>query len=43
MTHTLTMIAGWALGLLFGYCALALVGFSIKLMYLAFMTGWGWL
>ena len=43
MTHTLTMIAGWAFGLLLGYCFLALVGFSIKLMYLAFMAGWGFL
>jgi hypothetical protein len=43
MSNTLTMIAGWALGLLLGYCALALVGVACKVMYLAFMSGWGFL
>ena len=41
MTDTLTMIAGWAFGLLLGYAGLALAGVCIKLMYLAFMSGWG--
>lgn len=43
MSDTLTMIAGWALAVFLGYCSLTLVGFVVKVMYLAFMTGWRWL
>lgn len=43
MTHTLTMIAGWALAILISYAGLAVVGLAVKVMYLAFMTGWRFL
>lgn len=40
MKETLTIVAGWALAILLGYGGLTLVGFAVKVMYLAFMTGW---